>query len=264
MAERRAAYQQHLDKYPAIRAKLASFVSEMVSQRQNAKVKMWANVLPWDQAFLVARYGEAVEQWPTDIGDGDELRAWRWVQQGDTPAGITYLAPSKSLGGITIGLLLAIFAVTQVGVWALLGVGMLLPFVFGTAMSDYLEGQIRAHIFRTASFTKPTGLTVHLYTAAPGETGGGTEVTGGSYASVSRDPLDANWTAASATDGLTDNAAAITFPAPTANWGQVTHFAIKDQSANFLIYGALTTPKTVNNGDPAPSFGVGALDITFA
>ena len=133
-----------------------------------------------------------------------------------------------------------------------------------SALSDYLEGQIRAHIFRTASFSKPTGLTIHLYTAAPGDAGGGTEVAGGSYASVARNPLDANWTAPDATGGLTDNVAAITYPTPSANWGVVTHTAIKDQAANFLFAGALTTPKTINNGDPAPEFAIGALDITFA
>jgi hypothetical protein len=135
-----------------------------------------------------------------------------------------------------------------------------------SAMSDWLEGQIRAHIFRTASFTKPSALYVALYTAAPSDSGGGTEVTGGSYARVQRDPLDANWTAASATDGKTDNAAAITFPAPTANWGQVTHFGIFDASTsgNLLFWGALTQSKTVNSGDPAPEFQAAALSITFA
>lgn len=131
-------------------------------------------------------------------------------------------------------------------------------------MSDYLEGQLRAHIFRTATFSKPTQLNVALYTAAPSDSGGGTEVTGGSYARVNVPPLDANWSAASATDGNTDNVADITFPAPTANWGSITHFAIFDQSGNMLVWGALTTPKTVNNGDPAPKFLAGALDITFA
>lgn len=132
--------------------------------------------------------------------------------------------------------------------------------------SDYLEVELRKHIFRTGSFTKPTVLAVALYTAAPGETGGGTEVSGGSYARVQRDPLDANWTGVSATTGLTDNAAALTFPAPTANWGQATHFAILDATTvgNFLVYGALTTPKTVNSGDPAPSFAIGALSVTVA
>lgn len=133
-----------------------------------------------------------------------------------------------------------------------------------SAMSDYLEGQLRAHIFRTATFAKPTDLTFHLYTAAPGEAGGGTEVAGGGYAPVSRPPADANWTAASATDGLTDNAAAITYPAPSANWGVISHTAVKDQSANFLFHGALDTPKTVNNGDPAPSFPIGAFNVTFS
>lgn len=135
-----------------------------------------------------------------------------------------------------------------------------------SAMSDYLEGQIRAHIFRTASFTKPTVLGIALFTAAPSDSGGGTEVTGGSYARVDRPPLDANWNAASSTDGLTDNAADIVFPAPTANWGLVTHFAIFDaiSGGNLLFWGALTASKTINNGDPAPKFVAGALDVTLA
>jgi len=133
-------------------------------------------------------------------------------------------------------------------------------------MSDYLEVQLRAHIFRTASFTKPVALHVSLHTADPTDAGTGAEVSGGSYARVQRDPLDANWTAPDATGGLTDNVAAITFPAPTANWGVVTHFAVWDAATvgNMLCYGALTTPKTINSGDAAPSFAIGALDVTFA
>lgn len=135
-----------------------------------------------------------------------------------------------------------------------------------SAMTDFLEVELRKHVFRTGSYTKPTVLAVALYTAAPGETGGGTEVTGGSYARVQRDPLDANWTGASGTDGLTDNAADLTFPTPSANWGTVTHFAILDATTagNMLIYGALAASKTINNGDPAPKFLAGALDVTFA
>lgn len=135
-----------------------------------------------------------------------------------------------------------------------------------SAMSDYLEGELIKHIFRTGSFTKPTALYVALFTAAPNDAGGGTEVSGGSYARAQLNPADANWTAPAGGDGQTDNASAITFPAPSANWGQVTHFGIFDASTagNLLFHGALTTPKTINNGDPAPSFGVGALAVTFA
>ena len=132
--------------------------------------------------------------------------------------------------------------------------------------SDYLEVELRKHIFRTGSFTKPTVLAVGLFTVTPSDTGGGTEVTGGSYARVQRDPLDANWTAASGTDGLTDNAAAITFPTPSANWGTVVAFGIFDATSagNLLVWGPITPNKTINNGDAAPAFAIGALDVTIA
>lgn len=132
-------------------------------------------------------------------------------------------------------------------------------------MSNYLEVELRKHLFRTGSFTKPSALWVSLHTADPTDAASGAEVSGGSYARVQRDPLDANWSAASATDGITKNVASITFPAPTANWGSVTHFGIWDASSsgNLLCYGALGTPKTVNNGDPAPSFAADAIVITF-
>ena len=135
-----------------------------------------------------------------------------------------------------------------------------------SAMSDYLENELIKHLFRTGSFTKPTALEVALFTVTPSDAGGGTEVSGGSYARVNVPPLDANWAATSGTDGHTDNVADIVFPTPTANWGQVVAFAIFDAhtAGNMLFWGALTTPKTINNGDPAPKFAAGALDLTLA
>lgn len=129
--------------------------------------------------------------------------------------------------------------------------------------TDWLEVEIRKHLFRTGSMAKPNSLEIALYTAAPGETGGGTEVSGGSYARVARNPDDANWTAVNSTSGHTDNAAAITFPTPTANWGVVVGFGVF-LDGNLAVYGSLDTPKTVNNGDPAPTFAIGALSITIA
>src|SRR4030067_902027 len=99
-------------------------------------------------------------------------------------------------------------------------------------MSDYLEGQIRAHIFRTASFTKPTVLAIALCTAGPSDANTGATITealnSGAYARQTLTPLDANWTAPDTTGGLTDNASAITFPTATGNWGVVSHVAICD------------------------------------
>ena len=141
-------------------------------------------------------------------------------------------------------------------------------------MSDYLENKIVDHIFRSTSFTKPSTLYVALLTAAPSDAGGGTEVSAGGYARVQVGPSDTAWNAtqggtsgnSSGTGGLTDNAADIQFGTPTANWGTITHFGIYDAitGGNLLIWGALSTSKTVNNGDAAPKFLAGALDITFA
>lgn len=135
--------------------------------------------------------------------------------------------------------------------------------VLAAALTNYTEGQLIKHLYRTGSFTKPTVMAHGLYTATPGEAGGGTEVSGGSYARVDLPPLDANWRDVSAGDGTTNNLSAITFPAPTGNWGVVTSLAQIDAttSGNMLTYGALTASKTINNGDSAPSFGVAALSF---
>jgi hypothetical protein len=133
-------------------------------------------------------------------------------------------------------------------------------------MSNYLEGQLRAHLFRSGTFLKPAALYISLHTADPTDAGTGTEVTGGSYARVQRNPSDANWSAGSATDGTTDNVGDLIFPAPTANWGTITHFGIWDAATggNLLCHGAMTTPRAVNSGDTAPQFAAGSLDIVFA
>jgi hypothetical protein len=152
-------------------------------------------------------------------------------------------------------------------------------------MSDFLENKLVDWFFRgqaigitgasAAAGTGPTSLYVGLLTAAPSDSGGGTEVTGGSYARVTVASSLANWagtqsagstTASSGSGGVTSNNGAVTFPAPTANWGVVTHIGIYDATSggNLLFWGALSQPKTVNNGDAAPSFTAAQLAITFA
>ena len=133
---------------------------------------------------------------------------------------------------------------------------------------DYGENRILdAMLGSDHSSVFPATVYIGLFTSAPNDAGsGGVEVTGGSYARVSVNPLDANWTAASSVDGVTTNAAAITFPAPTANWGTVTHFGIFDATTtgNLLFHGALSASRVISNGDAAPQFAAGALSVTFA
>lgn len=133
-----------------------------------------------------------------------------------------------------------------------------------TAISDYLEAKILNWALRgTAMGTAPATVYVALFTAAPNDAGGGTEVAGGSYARVGVSTTGGF--NAPTTGGLSDNAADITFPTPTAAWGTVTHIGVFDAATggNLLFHGALTTSKTVNNGDPAPKVLAGALDITL-
>lgn len=140
------------------------------------------------------------------------------------------------------------------------------------AFTDYFENKLIDQIFRNQAYTFPATLYVGLLTAAPSDSAGGTEVSGGSYARVGVASSLANWagtqaagstTASSGTSGTTSNNGTITFPAPSANWGTVTHFGVYDASSggNLLIYGALAASKTVNNGDAAPSFATAALSV---
>ena len=132
------------------------------------------------------------------------------------------------------------------------------------AFSDYLEQAILNHIFRnTAIFTPPANVYLALFTAAPSDSGGGTEVTGGSYARKAVSTTG-QWSAPGV-GGLTDNINAQAFVTATANWGTITHFGIFDAASagNLLFHGALTASKVVNSGDTI-QFAAGDLDITLA
>lgn len=142
-------------------------------------------------------------------------------------------------------------------------------------MSDYLEGQLIAHIFRTNSFTKPSVLAIALLTVNTDDSGTGQFSTGsgtecansGAYSRQSRNPLDANWTAPTGGDGQTDNAAAITFTQATGSWGTVAAMAIVDNatydSGNMLFYSTVDTSRAISTGDTA-EFAAGAITVTFA
>lgn len=139
-----------------------------------------------------------------------------------------------------------------------------------TALSNYLENKLIDQLVRGTAYSFPSQTYAALMTSPPSDQSPGTEVSGGSYARVAVPSTLDEWagtqgagsTAVSTgTSGTTSNNKAITYPAPTSNWGTVTHVALFDSQSggNMLIWGALTMPKTINNGDSSPSFQPAAL-----
>lgn len=128
------------------------------------------------------------------------------------------------------------------------------------ALSDHAENLLLNWLMTTGSATRPTTWYVALYTAAPSDSGGGTEISGNGYARQS-----ATWDTASGTGGTTANSADISFTASGGNWGDVTHIGIHDASTggNLLWHGAMTSSKTVNDGDTL-QFSTGNIDLTIA
>ncbi len=151
------------------------------------------------------------------------------------------------------------------------------------ALGNFLINQFIDFMFRAqalgitgataAAGTGPATLYLGLYTTADNTMDTGVEVTGGSYARVAITSSLANWsgtqgagttTVSTGTSGRISNNNAITFPAPTANWGTVVGIGIHDAlvGGNLLYFAPLTTNDTVNNGDAAPSFPAGSLVFT--
>jgi hypothetical protein len=91
-----------------------------------------------------------------------------------------------------------------------------------------------------------------LYTVAPGESGGGTEVTGNGYARASITNNTTNFPAATAADPSTkSNNASITFPTvTTADWTGIVAWAVLDAvtAGNMLYFGTFASTQAVSVG----------------
>lgn len=124
------------------------------------------------------------------------------------------------------------------------------------SFSNTYETNVLTWTFTSDAVTRPTAWYLGLFTAAPSESGGGTEVSGGSYA---REAVTF-----SVSGNLATNSGAIEFPVATANWGTITHVAVFDASSggNQIAYAALTASKTIASGDVL-RVPAGDLDITL-
>ena len=124
------------------------------------------------------------------------------------------------------------------------------------SFSNTFETTVLTWVFTTGSATRPTAWHIALYTAAPSDTGGGTEVSGGGYGRQAVTFTISGNTAS--------NNAAIEWDTATSGYGTVTHVGVFDAASggNLIAYAALTTSKTIDTGDVfrLPS---GDLDITL-
>ena len=139
------------------------------------------------------------------------------------------------------------------------------------ALTNFAENKIVDALVRGQALGAPSTWYIGLDTAACTEAGGGTEVTGGSYARAAVSGTLAAWagtqssgstTASSGTGGTTSNNASIPFATPTANWGTVVSVRWWDAASagNAWVCTTLGASQTINSGNTV-SFPVGSLTL---
>ena len=124
------------------------------------------------------------------------------------------------------------------------------------SLTNAFETETLEWLFTTTGVTRPTAWFTALYTVAPTDSGGGTEVSGGAYARVT--------TVLSVTGDTATNGSALEWATATGTWGTVLAVGIFDASTagNLIAYGNLTTSKTITTGDVF-RISTGNLDITL-
>ena len=149
---------------------------------------------------------------------------------------------------------------------------------FAAGMSNTRENCLLDNEFRaiqcTASTTICVGLVTGTTTDASTGAAPGTEASYTGYARAAYNASASGWKssngttsgASSGTSGTTSNANIITIGSAATSGPQVvTGFFLADSctvgGGNILYYATLTASKTINNGDPAPTFAVDALTV---
>lgn len=124
------------------------------------------------------------------------------------------------------------------------------------SLTNTFETTVLTWLLTDGSATRPTAWYVGLFTTDPGESGAGTEISGGSYARTA--------VTFTVTGDTASNSAGVEFPAATANWGTITHIGIMDAetSGNMIVHAALTASKTIADGDVF-RIPTGDLDVTL-
>lgn len=125
-----------------------------------------------------------------------------------------------------------------------------------SSFSDYTENRVLDHLFRAVASTAPATVYLALFTVAPTDAGGGTQVSTGGYA---RQAI----TFGAASGGAIANTVAVSFTASGASYGAVVAVGIFDALTvgNMLAWAPITSA-TVNDGDTL-QFPIGDIDVTL-
>jgi hypothetical protein len=147
-----------------------------------------------------------------------------------------------------------------------------------SSVIDPLAQGLIDHLFRTASYAKPTQWWVGLIITMGTDAGTGfVEPVGGGYVRIQSNPSDANWTR---TGRIVTNIGSIQYPVPSADWGLIAGVALYAASSggNPLLANILTLPiidvggpgrgepqpVNVKAGDSAVRFDTGQLQFYIA
>jgi hypothetical protein len=117
-------------------------------------------------------------------------------------------------------------------------------------MTDTHENTLLNHMFGGATYTNPATWYVVLFTATPGEAGGGTECSGGAYVRKAITNNTTNFP--TTTTGEKNLGVSIAFLEATTNWGTITAVGLSDSvtaGAPVQFYAPLDTAQTINAGD---------------
>ena len=124
------------------------------------------------------------------------------------------------------------------------------------SLTNAFETTTLTWLLTASSATRPTAWYIGLFTAPPGEAGGGTEVSGTGYV---REAVTFTVTGDTAS-----NSAAVEWPVAGGSWGTITDLAIFDAvtAGNMIGYATLTAAKAIATGDVF-RIPLGDLDVTL-
>lgn len=122
--------------------------------------------------------------------------------------------------------------------------------------TDYLENAFLDHMRGGTALSQPAGLYLALFSTAPTEASGGTELTGNGYA---RQAI----TFGAASAGAITNTATVTFTASGGAWSAIVGHAIYDASTvgNMLWFEDSVSGPTLGDGD-SYEFATSAITVT--